>query len=184
MKLSDWLASVINDPKALSEISVSEDRIRRAYAELLVGYTIDVDSILNETVRVPKYDGIIEVEGIEFISLCGHHFLPFFGTATVRYVPNKIVTGLGKIPRVVDALARRCQIQEVLTSEIALVIERCISAKSVEVETQALHLCMHGRGPRSIGATTVCTYSTGSLVSDRGASISTQRDLSRRQKKR
>lgn len=164
MKLADWLASVVNDPKALSEIRVSEERIRRAYAELLVGYTIDIDSILNETVQVSNYDGMIEVDGIEFVSLCGHHFLPFFGTATVRYVPNKIITGLGKIPRVVDALARRCQIQELLTREIALVLERCIGAKGVEVETHALHLCMHGRGPRSMRATTTCTYATGSLV--------------------
>jgi GTP cyclohydrolase I len=163
MNLAEWLRSVIDEPEALKEIEHSEDRIRRAYRELLAGYACDPDSILNETVRVTKYDGVVEVGNIEFISLCAHHFLPFFGTADVRYVPNKIITGIGKIPRLVDAFARRCQIQELLTRDVALAIERCIGAKGVEVQTSALHLCMHGRGPRSVRAATTCTYRTGCL---------------------
>lgn len=167
MKLAEWLRDVTNNAGALAEVATSEERIKRAYRELLSGYSVDVNAILNETARVEKYDGVVEVSEIEFISLCGHHFLPFFGKACVRYVPDKIITGLGKIPRVVDALARRCQIQELLTRDVALVIERCIGAKGVEVETSAIHLCMHGRGPRATGATTICIYGTGCLNTER-----------------
>jgi len=161
--LSAWLRGLVTDASALALIRQSEERIRLAYRELLSGYAIDTAKLLNEVERVTAHQGIVAVRNIEFTSLCGHHFLPFSGTVDVLYEPNEIITGLGKIPRLVQAFARRFQIQELLVRDIAEQVSTSISAKGVYVTSKAIHMCMQGRGPLSPGAETVCTYAIGSL---------------------
>ena len=100
----DILFSFINNKKVTEQLKLSEDRIRKSYEELFSGYSLKAEDILNEVVRVSDYTGIVSVQNIKFYSFCQHHFAPFFGTCDVYYEPNEIITGLGKIIRLVRDL--------------------------------------------------------------------------------
>jgi GTP cyclohydrolase I len=163
MKLKDWLSQFVKNPEAIATIDASEDRIKRAYAEMLLGYNQDASKILNDVVHVQDYFGIVIEKDIQFTSICGHHFLPFFGTIDIAYEPGTIITGLGKLPRLVQAYSKRFQIQELLIKEIAEEIIRSIGAKGVIVRAKAIHLCMHSRGPSDRNVETTCIYSVGTL---------------------
>ena len=163
--LASWASRFLKDRAALETLEVSERRIQRAYAEILSGYEVDPTTILNEVERVESYSGVVVERDIQFTSLCGHHFLPFYGTIDVAYEPNEVITGLGKIPRLVRALSRRLQLQELLIQEIAEQIMSSLDAKGACVVARANHLCIHSRGPLSPGSQTVCTYAVGSLES-------------------
>jgi GTP cyclohydrolase I len=168
MKLVEWLAKeVTDDPRALRWFAEpgTDARIARAFRELLSGYEIDPGTIL-KTTRMLEPDerpGSVEVNGIAFYSICAHHFLPFFGTVDITYVPGDRILGLGKLPRLVDALARRFQIQEDLVREIAQVMMEHGRARGVRVRAQAQHLCMCSRGPASQSSCTRTEFSLGSL---------------------
>ncbi len=162
-KLASWLEKIIKDKKALSIIEESEERILRAYGELLSGYNTDTSKILNEIERVKEYNGLVVERDIDFTSICGHHFLLFYGKITIAYEPNEVITGLGKIPRLVQAFSRRFQLQELLVKEIAETIHKSIGAKGVYVEAKASHLCMCSRCPFSQNVATICSYGIGSL---------------------
>ena len=117
MKLTDWLTEhITDDPRALGwfDSPEAEDRITRCYKELLNGYDIDPSTILKTTRMLGPDESrsAVEVRDIAFYSICAHHFLPFFGHVSVRYVPGDRILGLGKLPRLVEAYARRFQIQE------------------------------------------------------------------------
>ncbi|MGV8151266.1 MAG: GTP cyclohydrolase I [Candidatus Woesearchaeota archaeon] len=163
MKLSQWINQVTSNNDAILTIEKSEDRIKRAYTELLSGYNQNPSNILNNVVHVENYNGVVIENGIRFTSICGHHFLPFFGSIDIIYEPGRIITGLGKLPRLVQAYARRLQIQELLVKEIAEEIMKTIGAKGVFVRARATHLCMHSRGPSDRNVETVCVYSIGTL---------------------
>ena len=156
--LASWVADIVDNSDALDTIIQSESRIKRAYKELLQGYEQDPSKILNEVEKVENYNGLVTQENIQFTSICGHHFLPFFGTINIIYQPNKIITGLGKLPRLVQAYSRRFQIQELLTKQIAEQIKESIDPLSVSVESKATHLCVHSRGPGDRNVETVCKY--------------------------
>ncbi len=146
------------------KLKMSEPRIMKAFNELFSGYSLRAEDVLNEVVRVDNYSGIVEVKDINFYSCCEHHFIPFFGKANVYYEPNNIITGLGKIVRLVrDVHARRLQIQELMTRDIAEDIMRVLNAKGVFVETVAKHLCICSRGPSDDNSETKVTYGCGSL---------------------
>jgi GTP cyclohydrolase I len=162
-RLAEWLGQLPHDAQALEELRRSEARIRRAYSELLDGYNQDPSQILNVTAKVDAYAGVVSVDHINFMSLCPHHFLPYYGQALVAYQPGTIITGLGKIPRLVRVLSRRLQIQEFLTRSIVHRFIEDISAKGAFAETNATHLCICGRGPLSPNATTTIRYGLGSL---------------------
>ena len=124
MKLVEWLAKqVTDDPRALRwfEEKGSDDRIARAYRELLAGYEIDTSAILKTTrmLRPGEHPGLVNVRDIGYHSICAHHFLPFFGSVDLAYEPGDRILGLGKLPRLVDAYARRFQIQEDLVRDVA-----------------------------------------------------------------
>jgi GTP cyclohydrolase I len=160
----DAVFGFISNEDVRNQLRRSEDRIRRAFDELFGGYALRAEDVLNEIVRVEDYTGLVTVEGITFYSFCGHHFSPFFGTASVTYQPGEIITGLGKIVRLVhDVHARRLQIQETMTKDIAEDIMRVLGAKGVLVSTKARHLCMCSRGPKDDGAVTVVSYGIGTL---------------------
>ena len=113
---------------------------------LMSGYAMDLNRIVNGALYNVKSDGMVIVKDIEFFSLCEHHLLPFFGKAHVAYLPSKRVLGLSKIARLVNMYARRLQIQERMTSQIAEAISEKISPEGVGVIIEARHLCMQMRG--------------------------------------
>ena len=121
-------------------------RVERMYAELTAGYALEPRDVLNDAVFEVDYSEMVVVKDIPFHSLCEHHLLPFAGTAAVAYIPAGRVIGLSKIPRVVDMYARRLQIQENLTVQIADAISEVIQPAGVAVTIEAEHLCMKMRG--------------------------------------
>jgi GTP cyclohydrolase I len=122
------------------------ERVARSYAELLEGYRIDPVALINDALFEVEYDEPVLVRDIEFYSLCEHHMLPFIGRAHVGYIPNGYVIGLSKIPRVVDMFARRLQVQERMTRQIADFINYLCKPKGVAVVVEGLHLCSMIRG--------------------------------------
>lgn len=158
------LFNFVEDPHVRVKLENSEDRIRRSFKELFSGYALSAEDVLNDVIHVKDYTGLVEVHEISFYSYCEHHFAPFFGTASVTYEPGEIITGLGKIVRLVhDVHARRLQIQEIMTRDIAEDISRVLGAKGVLVKTCAKHLCMCSRGPRDDNALTTVVYGCGTL---------------------
>jgi GTP cyclohydrolase I len=121
-------------------------RAANALEFLTSGYTTSVDEILNGALFSVKYDEMVIVKDIEFFSLCEHHLLPFFGKVHVAYLPREKVIGLSKLPRIVDMFARRLQLQERMTQQIAQTIEEAISPVGVGVICEARHFCMMMRG--------------------------------------
>jgi len=122
------------------------ERVEKALQFLTSGYNVDIRKLVNGALYEVKYDEMVVVKDIEFFSLCEHHMLPFFGKMHVAYIPKSRVIGLSKIPRIVDAFARRLQIQERLTQEVAHTIEQIIEPVGVGVICEARHFCMMMRG--------------------------------------
>jgi len=121
-------------------------RVARMYSELLAGYHMDPVAMINGALFEVKYDEMVIVRDIEFYSLCEHHMLPFMGRVHVAYVPDGKVLGISKIPRVVDMYARRLQVQERMTRQIADFLRDLLKPQGVAVVVEALHLCMMMRG--------------------------------------
>lgn len=122
------------------------ERVAAAYTELLAGYRTDPVALLNEALFEVAYDEMVLVRDIEFYSLCEHHMLPFIGRAHVAYLPKGQVVGLSKIPRIVDMFARRLQLQERMTRQIADFVDELLDPHGVAVVVEALHLCAMMRG--------------------------------------
>ncbi|MFN2144113.1 MAG: GTP cyclohydrolase I FolE [Anaerolineales bacterium] len=127
-------------------LNKTPDRVARMYEELLSGYRTDPLELLNEAVFHVSYDEMVLVRDIEFYSLCEHHMLPFIGRAHVAYLPKGKVIGLSKIPRIVDMFARRLQVQERMTVQIAEMIDELLEPHGVAVVLEAVHLCSVMRG--------------------------------------
>jgi GTP cyclohydrolase I len=121
-------------------------RVEKAYRFLTSGYNADIDQVLNNALFTVDYSEMVIVKDIDFYSLCEHHLLPFFGKCHVAYIPSTKVIGLSKIPRVVDIFARRLQVQERLTNQIADTIREKVTPLGVAVVMEATHLCMSMRG--------------------------------------
>jgi GTP cyclohydrolase I len=121
-------------------------RVEKALRFLTSGYRTDIGKIVNGALFEVKYDEMVIVKDIEFFSMCEHHMLPFFGKIHVAYLPKSRVIGLSKIPRIVDAFARRLQIQERLTQQVAETIQQTIDPMGVGVICEARHFCMMMRG--------------------------------------
>ena len=120
--------------------------MEKAYKFLTSGYSADIDQVLNNALFSVDYSEMVIVKDIDFYSLCEHHLLPFFGKCHVAYIPSNKVIGLSKIPRIVDVFARRLQVQERLTNQIADTIRDKIAPVGVAVVMEATHLCMSMRG--------------------------------------
>jgi GTP cyclohydrolase IA len=129
-------------------------RVERSLRFLTSGYSAKVEDVLNGALFQAEGSEMVVVKGIEFYSLCEHHMLPFFGTAHIAYVPDETILGLSKFARVVDVFARRMQVQERMTTQIADALERVLRPKGVAVVTEASHLCMMMRGVEKQGSTT------------------------------
>jgi len=122
------------------------ERVERALQFLTSGYAMDVNKVVNGALFAVKYDEMVIVKDIEFFSMCEHHMLPFFGKVHVAYIPRDRVIGLSKLPRLVDVFARRLQIQERMTQQIAQTIQDLIDPLGVGVICEARHFCMMMRG--------------------------------------
>jgi len=121
-------------------------RVEKAMRFLTSGYQADIDTVLNDALFTVDYNEMVIVKDIDFYSLCEHHLLPFFGKCHVAYIPRNRVIGLSKIPRLVDVFARRLQIQERMTNQIAQTILEKIEPRGVAVVCEGTHLCMSMRG--------------------------------------
>jgi len=156
----DILTEIGEDPDR-EGLRRTPDRVHRMYHELTAGYHVDPDRLINGAVFSVDYSEMVVVKGIEFYSLCEHHLLPFFGTAAVGYLPRDRVIGLSKIPRIVEMYARRLQVQERLTQEVADFLMERIEPLGVGVVIEAQHLCTAMRGVRKGGATMVTSAVLG-----------------------
>jgi GTP cyclohydrolase I len=121
-------------------------RVAKAYEFLTSGYNKKIEQVLNGAIFKEKYDEMVLVKDIDFYSLCEHHMLPFFGKVHVAYIPDGKIIGLSKIPRIVEIFARRLQVQERMTQQIADTINKYIQPKGVAVVSEAAHMCMMMRG--------------------------------------
>src|SRR5438128_2920813 len=139
------LAALGEDPSREGLLNTPR-RVEKALKFLTSGYTADVQTVLNNALFTVDYNEMVIVKDIDFYSLCEHHLLPFFGRCHVAYIPNGKVIGLSKIPRIVDMFARRLQVQERLTSQIADAIRDTVAPLGVAVVMEATHLCMAMRG--------------------------------------
>lgn len=141
-------------------------RVLKAYEFMFGGYKEDPQNILNSAMFQSSNDEMVLVKDIEFYSTCEHHLLPIIGRAHVAYIPNGKVVGLSKIPRVVDVFARRMQIQEQLTEQIADALMEAVEPKGVAVVIQARHMCMEMRGVEKICSTTTSSALRGLFKKD------------------
>ncbi len=142
------------------------ERVAKAMQFLTHGYDADPVAILNSAKFKEEYRQIVLVKDIEIYSLCEHHILPFYGKAHIAYIPNGYITGLSKIPRVVEAFARRLQVQERLTVEIRDCIQNTLNPLGVAVVIEAAHMCMQMRGVQKQNSVTTTSAFTGAFLKD------------------
>lgn len=141
------------------------ERVAKALAFMTQGYHRDIDHLLNGALFPIEYDEMVIVKDIDFFSMCEHHLLPFYGRVHVGYLPNKKVVGLSKIPRIVDVFARRLQVQERLTVQIADTLKSKLDAHGVGVVVEARHLCMMMRGVEKQNTVAVSSSMLGAFRS-------------------
>ncbi len=141
------------------------ERVAKALAFMTQGYQQNIDHLLNGALFPIEYDEMVIVKDIDFFSLCEHHLLPFFGKVHVGYLPNQKVVGLSKIPRIVDMFARRLQVQERLTTQIAETLKSKLDANGVGVVIEAQHLCMMMRGVEKQNTVAVTSSMLGAFRS-------------------
>ena len=141
-------------------------RVAKSYRFLLSGYGQRLETLVNGAIFEESYSEMVVVRDIEVYSLCEHHLLPFFGKAHVAYIPDGRILGLSKIPRIVDMFARRLQVQERLTTQIADAVQSVVAPQGVGVVIEATHLCMAMRGVEKQNSSAVTSSLTGCLRDD------------------
>ncbi len=156
------LAAVGEDPDREGLLR-TPGRVARMYDELLAGYRVDPTAMINDALFTVDYDEMVIVKDIDFYSLCEHHMLPFLGQAHVAYLPKGKVIGLSKIPRVVDLFARRLQVQERMTRQIADFLETALHPHGVAVVVEGWHLCAMMRGVKKANARMVTSALCGTF---------------------
>ena len=162
---SDILNAIGENPQR-EGLKLTPERVAKSLLYLTHGYDLDPAAILRKALFKEDYSQMVVVKDIEVYSLCEHHMLPFFGKAHVAYIPDGRITGLSKIPRVVDAFARRLQVQERLTNEIRDCIHDTLMPLGVAVVIEASHLCMQMRGIQKQNSVTTTSAFTGIFLDD------------------
>lgn len=163
--LKDILADLGEDPSREGLLKTPH-RVARALRDLTSGYRVDIDATINNALFTESYNEMVLVRDISFYSLCEHHMLPFFGRAHVAYLPDRKILGLSKIPKLVEIFARRLQVQERLTLQIAETLQQKLAPRGVGVVLEARHLCMEMRGAESHLSPTTTSCMLGSFQSD------------------
>jgi GTP cyclohydrolase I len=139
------------------------ERVAKAFRYLTSGYQMKVEEVLNDALFVEDYDEMVVVKDIDFFSMCEHHILPFLGKAHVAYMPRNRIVGLSKIPRLVEMYARRLQVQERLTTQVANTLNEVLQPRGVAVVMEAVHLCMVMRGVEKQNSKAVTSAMLGSF---------------------
>ena len=165
LAITKVLELIGEDPKREGLLK-TPSRVAKAWSFLTEGYHQDPKEILSQALFTTSNDEMVVVRDIEFYSTCEHHMLPIIGRAHVAYIPDGKVVGLSKIPRIVNVFARRLQIQEQMTEQIADAISQSINPKGVAVVLHARHMCMEMRGVEKINSTTVSSALRGLFKSD------------------
>ncbi|HNS42631.1 MAG TPA: GTP cyclohydrolase I FolE [Taishania sp.] len=161
----DILKQIGEDPQREGLLKTPE-RVAKALQFLTHGYDLNPDEIMQEAIFHENYSEMVIVKDIEVYSMCEHHMLPFFGKAHVAYIPKGKIVGLSKIPRIVDAYARRLQVQERLTLEIRDCIKRTLDPVGVAVVLECSHMCMQMRGVEKQNSTTTTSAFTGIFLNN------------------
>lgn len=151
----------IGENPAREGLLKTPERVAKAMQFLTHGYDINPDDLIRQAIFHEEYSEMVIVKDIEIYSMCEHHMLPFFGKAHIAYIPDGKIVGLSKIPRVVDAYARRLQVQERLTIEIRDCIQRTLEPKGVAVVIECSHMCMQMRGVQKQNSVTTSSAFTG-----------------------
>ena len=160
------ILSLLGEDASREGLIKTPERVAKSMQFLTQGYSADPVAILNSAKFKEDYKQIVLVKDIEIYSLCEHHMLPFYGKAHVAYIPNGYITGLSKIPRVVDAFARRLQVQERLTVQIRDCIQETLNPLGVAVVIEAAHMCMQIRGVQKQNSVTTTSAFTGAFLKD------------------
>jgi GTP cyclohydrolase I len=147
-------------------LKLTPQRVEGSLRYLTKGYHLSIDKVINGAVFEAEYDEMVIVKDIEVYSLCEHHMLPFYGKCHVAYLPQSKIMGLSKMPRIVDVFARRLQVQERLTTQVAYAIEKHLEPKGVGVVIEAYHLCMMMRGVQKQNSSTITSCMLGRFKSD------------------
>lgn len=161
----ELLIEIGEDPEREGLIKTPE-RVAKAFEFLTRGYQQNLDEIMNKAIFTERYDEMVIVKDIDFYSMCEHHMLPFFGKAHVAYIPNGKIIGLSKIPRLVDFFARRLQVQERLTQQIADTLNEYLKPDGVGVVIEAMHMCMMMRGVEKQNSIATTSAMHGSFKED------------------
>jgi GTP cyclohydrolase I len=159
------LELVGEDPRRNGLLRTPE-RVDKSLRWLTRGYTLSVQDAIGKAVFEEKHESMVLVKDIEMYSLCEHHILPFFGKVHVAYIPDKRIVGLSKLPRIVDIFARRLQVQERMTEQIAQAISEALKPQGVGVIVEAYHLCMMMRGVEKQNSKTITSAMRGVFLDD------------------
>jgi len=160
-----FLSALERDPQS-AELRETPARVAEAWRHFTRGYASSAADVFSEGVFEDSYDGMVLVRDIDFFSVCEHHLVPFFGRCHVAYVPSRRVAGLSKIARLVELHARRLQVQERMTREIAKDLQDALKPRGVAVRVEARHLCMAMRGVEQKNSDVVTVYATGVMKTD------------------
>jgi GTP cyclohydrolase I len=160
-KLIEQLLKEIGEDPKREGLLKTPHRVAKAYEFLTQGYHKDIHKVLNGAIFEEDFNEVVLVKDIDFYSMCEHHMLPFFGKAHVAYIPNGKVVGLSKLPRIVDVYARRLQVQERMTRQIAETINEFLQPKGVAVVLEAHHMCMMMRGVEKQNSHTITSCMLG-----------------------
>ena len=159
------LGNIGEDPEREGLLN-TPSRVAKMYAELTAGYRVDPEALINDAVFSVDYDEMVMVKDIDFYSMCEHHMLPFMGRVHVAYIPNGKVIGLSKIPRIVEMFARRLQVQERMTVQIADFIDEALKPMGVAVVAEGVHMCSVMRGVKKANAKMITSAMRGVFRSD------------------
>ena len=165
-KITKNLLDEIGEDSSREGLIKTPKRVAKSWKFLTKGYNTKIKEIVNGAIFNEKYDEMVTINNIDFYSICEHHLIPFFGKAHVAYIPNGKVVGLSKIPRIVEVFARRLQLQERMTQEIANTLNEVLSPKGVAVVLEAQHMCMQMRGVEKQNSHATTSFMTGLFRED------------------
>ncbi len=160
------LLTEIGEDPAREGLLKTPERASKAMRHMTQGYQVDVKGLISNAIFTESVEDMIVVRNVEFFSLCEHHILPFFGYAHVAYLPNGKIIGISKIARIVDAFARRLQVQERMTQQIALALQSNLNPQGVACVIEAKHLCMMARGVEKQASNVSTSHLTGVFRED------------------